>query len=248
MQSMTLARRMGIGLLVLGVLRPLPCLSQTTARDVLKLSGVRNGLIVHLGCGPSTSSGPAGELTAALRTGDGALVHGLDTDADNVRAARTHIQSLGLYGKVSVDTFDGSRLPYIDNLANLIVAEDLGGVPMTEVMRALAPLGVACVKEDGAWKAIRKPWPKEIDEWRQYLHDADNNAVARDSVVGPPRHLQWVGDPPWSRSHMSISTVVSMVSSHGRLFTIEDSATAENPFLPGRFSLVARGAFNGIEL
>ena len=47
---------------------------------------------------------------------------------------------------------------------------------------------------------------------------------------------------------MAIATVVSMVSARGRLLTIEDRATPENPFLPGRFKLVARDAFNGLPL
>ena len=39
------------------------------------------------------------------------------------------------------------------------------------------------------------------DEWTHYLRGADNNAVARDTVVGPPRHMQWVCGPPYYRSH-----------------------------------------------
>ena len=207
------------------------------ARRILDASDVKGGLVVHLGSGDGT-------LTAALRVNDRYLVHGLDTDAASVEAARKHVASLGLYGPVSVETFDGRRLPYVDNLANLVVADDLAAVPMAEVMRVLAPLGVAMI---GGKKTV-KPWPKEIDEWQQYLHGADNNAVARDTAAGPPRHLQWVASPSWSRSHMAIPTVVSMVSSRGRLFTIEDAATLENPFLPGRFALVARDAFNGVGL
>ena len=215
--------------------------AEQTAKQILGAAGVKGGLIVHIGCGD-------GKLTAELRRGSGYLVHGLDADAGEVRQARKHIHSLKLYGAVSVDTFDGRRLPYIDNSVNLVVAEELGEVSMKEVIRALAPLGVVCVRQGGQWKATRKPWPDQIDEWRQYLHDADNNAVAQDSVVGPPRHLQWVAAPAWSRSHMAIPTVVSVVSSGGRLFTIEDTATTENPFLPGRFALIARDAFNGIVL
>jgi outer membrane protein assembly factor BamB len=142
----------------------------------------------------------------------------------------------------------GRRLPYADNLINLIVAEDQGGISTDELMRVVVPNGVALVRQGQEWRKTVKPRPAEIDEWRQYLHDADNNAVAHDSVVGPPRHLQWVDEPGWSRSHMGIPTVVSMVSSAGRLFTIEDRATPENPFLPGRWSLIARDAFNGIVL
>jgi len=208
-----------------------------TAAEILEDTGVRGGLVVHLGCGD-------GRLTAALRAGDAYLVHGLDADPANIEKARSSLREQGLYGPVSVDTFDGKHLPYVDNLVNLLVAEDLGSVPLAEVMRVLAPGGVALV---GGKKTV-KPRPETIDEWPQYLHGPDNNAVAHDAVVGPPRHLQWVTDPRWSRSHMSIPTVVSMVSSGGRLFTIEDRATVENPFLPGRWSLVARDAFNGIVL
>jgi len=204
------------------------------AEQILRASGVQGGLVVHLGCGD-------GRLTVALRADERYLVQGLDTDPGNIEKAREHIRPKGLYGKVSVNTFDGERL---DNLVNLLVADELGDVPMAEVMRVLAPLGVAMI---GSRKTV-KPWPQEIDEWPQYLHGADNNAVAHDTIVGPPRHLQWVSEPAWSRSHMAIPTVVSMVSARGRLFTIEDTATPANPFLPGRFALVARDAFNGIVL
>ena len=39
-----------------------------------------------------------------------------------------------------------------------------------------------------------------------------------------------------------------MVSTNGRLFTVEDLASAEHPALPGKQALVARDAFNGVEL
>jgi outer membrane protein assembly factor BamB len=97
-------------------------------------------------------------------------------------------------------------------------------------------------------KTLRKPWPRGMDQWPQHLHGADNNAVSDDVLAGPPRHLQWVDTPTWSRSHMGIATVHAVVSSGGRLFSIEDRATPEHPFLPGRFKLIARDAFNGIEL
>ena len=208
-----------------------------TGREIIEAAGVKGGLVVHVGCGD-------GKLTVALRANGRYIVRGLDTDAGNVARARATIAAAGLYGKVSAARFDGRKLPFIDNLANLIVAEDPGELPMAEVMRVLAPHGAAVI----AGKKTVKPWPTDIDEWPQYLHGADNNAVAHDAVVGPPRHLQWVGDPLWSRSHMAIATVVSVVSARGRLFTIEDRATVENPFMPGRFALVARDAFNGIVL
>ena len=229
------------GIVAMAIMAPSLCLAEPSAVEILEASGVKGGLVVHIGCGD-------GQLTAALRAGDVWLVQGLDTDPANVERARAHIASLGLYGPVSVDVFDGARLPYVDNLVNLVVADNMGNVSMDEVLRVLAPLGVACVKSGGQWTKTVKPWPKEIDEWPQYAHGADNNAVARDTVVGPPRHVQWTSGPSWARAHMTIPSVTAMMSSRGRLFAIVDTATVAEPYLPGKFVLMARDAFNGIDL
>ena len=174
------------------------------ARRILDASGASGGLVVHVGCGD-------GKLTAALRAGDGYLVQGLDSDARKVAEARRYLRSLGLYGPVSIERFDGKRLPYVDNLVTLIVAEDLASVPRDELMRVLSPGGVACVLSGGQWTKTVKPRPAEIDQWTHFLHDASNNAVSADSVVGPPRQLQWVGGPPWTRSHDHLAGVSAAV-------------------------------------
>ena len=161
-----------------------------TAGSIPEAAGVQGGLIVHLGCGD-------GRTTAALRVNERFIVQGLDTDPAAVQAAREHIHSLGLYGPVTANTFDGRHLPYVENFVNLVVAERLGAVPMAEVMRVLAPNGVALV---GGKKTV-KPWPKAIDEWTHFLHGPDNNAVARDTRVDIPRSIQWVAEPRWGRSH-----------------------------------------------
>jgi outer membrane protein assembly factor BamB len=212
------------------------------AQQILQTTGVRGGLVVHVGCGD-------GRLTAALHAGDAYLVHGLDADAANVEKAREHIRPLGLYGPVSADQLTGDRLPYVDNLVNLVVAQDLGKVPMTEVLRVLVPEGVAYVKgEDGAWAKTVKPRPKEIDEWTHYLHDATGNAVAHDAVVGPPRQLQWVGNPQWARHHDHMASMSALVSAGGRIFYIMDEGPKETILLPSVWSLVARDAFSGVVL
>ncbi|NQT50606.1 PQQ-binding-like beta-propeller repeat protein [bacterium] len=212
--------------------------ARAQASDILRTAGVAGGLVVHLGCGDGT-------LTAALHASESYSVHGLDTSAANVAKARTHIASLGLYGKVAVDQFDGTSLPYIDNLANLVVADGLGRVPMAEVMRVLCPQGVACVKKDGQWTATVKPRPKDIDEWTHFLHDASNNPVANDTVVAPPRRLQWVGSPRYGRHHDRMSSVSAVVSAGGRVFTIFDEASRISILVPPQWKLIARDAFNG---
>jgi len=211
------------------------------AKQILEATGVKGGLIIHIGCGDGT-------LTAALRANDSYLVQGLDSDAANVAQARECIQSQGVYGKVSVDKLTGDRLPYIDNLANLIVAEKLGTIPMDEVVRVLCPAGVAYVKEGDAWKKIVKPRPSEIDEWTHYLHDASGNPVAKDTVVGPPRRMQWVGSPRWARHHDFMASMSALVSTGGRIFYIFDEGPTESIQEPPQWVLLARDAFNGTVL
>jgi len=212
--------------------------AEQQAQKILDATGIKGGLVVHIGCGD-------GKLTAALRANDSYMVHGLDADVKNVEKAREHIRSLGLYGKVSVDRLPGSRLPYIDNLANLIVSEDLGRIRRNEVMRVLAPGGVAYIKKGDKWTKRIKRRPEEIDEWTHYLHDASNNCVSHDLVVGPPRRLQWVGSPRWSRHHDRMASMSALVSSGGRIFYIIDEGSRASILLPSRWRLVARDAFNG---
>ncbi|MFH1739381.1 MAG: PQQ-binding-like beta-propeller repeat protein, partial [bacterium] len=213
------------------------------AKRILEDAGVKGGLIVHLGCGD-------GKLTAALRVNDSFFVHGLDADAANVEQARAHIQSLGIYGPVSAEQWTNDYLPYTDNLVNLLVSEDLGAIPMDEVMRVLAPLGVAYIKREGKWTKSVKPWPEEIDEWTHYLHDASGNAVAKDTRVGPPQDLQWVAKPLYGRSHEIDSSVPALVSAEGRIFYILDEGLTgiTDERLPPQWALIARDAFNGLLL
>ena len=209
-----------------------------SAGEILDGAGVKGGLVVHLGCGD-------GRLTAALRANDSYLVHGLDTSMANVDASRKYIRSRGLYGPVCVDLLRGKRLPYADNLVNLLVTEDAGGVTKAEILRVLVPNGAAYVKGDGKWTKTVKPRPKEIDEWTHYLHGPDNNAVADDSVVGPPRRVQWVGSPRWSRHHDRMASMSALVSAGGRIFYIFDEGPMASIQLKTNFKLIARDAFNG---
>ncbi|MFH1264122.1 MAG: PQQ-binding-like beta-propeller repeat protein [Planctomycetota bacterium] len=214
--------------------------ARASAAKILEASGVQGGMVVHLGCGD-------GKLTAALRAGDGYTVHGLERDPALVAEARSYVQSLGLYGPVYIEQFSDAVLPYADNLINLVVVEDAGKVPMGEVMRVLAPKGTACVERDGEWQKLVKAWPDDIDEWGHFLHDAGNNAVARDTVVGPPRSLQWIAPPLWLRSHETPSGIQSPVTAGGRLYYFFDEGLIgiTDERVPDRWSLICRDAFNG---
>lgn len=210
------------------------------AKKILDMSGVQGGLVVHLGCGD-------GKLTAALHADESYTVHGLVINSEKITGARQYICEQGLYGPVSVETFSGSILPYTDNLINLIVVENAGQVGRDEIIRVLAPGGVACTERNGQWNKIVKPWPNNIDQWTHFLHDASNNAVADDTVVGPPRSLQWVAPPLWLRSHETPSGIQCTVSSAGRIFYFFDEGLIgiTDERLPDRWTLVCRDAFNG---
>jgi SAM-dependent methyltransferase len=158
------------------------------ATAILDAAGASGGLVIHLHCGD-------GALTAALHADGRYVVQGLDADPDAVAKARAAIQTLGLYGPVSVAQFDGKRLPYVENLANVVVADDLGGVARAEAMRVLAPGGALVVKQGGRWVKAVKPRQAGTDEWTHFLHGPNGNAVAHDTVVGPPRRVRWIAGP-----------------------------------------------------
>jgi len=259
---------MFVGSLLLGFLCALwpSSADADEAGDLLKKAGVSGGLIVHVGCGD-------GRLTVRLRAGDGCVVHGLERDPGKVEAARKHIHSKGLYGPVSVRQWDGDRLPYADDLVNMVVVERQMPNAFQEIHRILAPGGTALVREprikkwllsqtmfpvlgiDGGFVKFTKPRPADIDEWTHYLHGPDNNAVARDKKVQPPNSMQWKSSPMWCRSHEYNSSMAAMVSAAGRIFYIMDQGLRgiiqiydKNKRFPPRWSLVARSAFNGIKL
>ncbi|HEY3322405.1 MAG TPA: PQQ-binding-like beta-propeller repeat protein [Planctomycetota bacterium] len=229
------------------------------ARQIFDATGIRGGIVVHLGCGDGqftaalrTAAGPASAPGVALLPGCSTSasfqVQGLDRNPANVAAAREFLYKKGLYGEVSVERLDGAQMPYIDNLVNLVVAEDLNGISINEIKRVLVPNGVAYLKQDGTWQKIVKPRPPDFDDWTHYYYDSRGNAVSHDTAIAPPKRLQWVGTPRWSRHHDRMSSVSAMVSSAGRLFYIMDEGSRISILLPSHWSMIARDAFNGTVL
>jgi outer membrane protein assembly factor BamB len=231
------------------------------AEKLLKRSGVHGGLVVHLGCDDA-------DFISRLRAGNPFLVHGLDTAPERIETARRHLDERGLYGPVSVDVFDGRHLPYVANLVNLlIISDDTLQIPAEEIERVLAPRGVALVRsaldtrpenldQEAAdltdWTLYRKRVPEQIDDWGHYLHGAENNALSHDTVVGPPRHMQWLAEPRRTRHHDTdkgtYPTVRAVVSARGRLYYLLDETPSSNMRIPSRWMLIARDGFSGVQL
>ena len=203
-------------------------------------SGIQGGLVVVVGCDAASLEA----VLEAART-EPYLVQFLDTDTRKVDQAREHIQKVGLYGRVSADVFDGKRLPYLNNLVNLLLAPGADcRVPSDEVARVLAPRGVAIV----GGKKMVKPVPGDIDEWSHWMHGPDNNPVARDKVIDVPRNLQWVHGPNWISSHNLNPGVSAMVTSGGRVFSIINEMPPGIKGMADEWMLTARDAFNGLVL
>ncbi|RMF45176.1 MAG: hypothetical protein D6753_00860 [Planctomycetota bacterium] len=213
-----------------------------SAAELVEQAGVHAGFFVHVGAGD-------GAWTEGLQRNAATLVHGLEKDPQAVAAGRRRLQGEGKYGLIALDHWAGGPLPYVDNLINLLVVEDPESLDRKEIVRVLVPQGVAMIRQgDGTWQRIVKPRPKNIDQWTHYLHDPSGNAVAEDDVVGPPRHLQWVGSPRWSRHHDRMASMSALVSAGGRMFYIMDEGSRISILLPPKWKLIARDAFNGTVL
>ncbi|MBT7298642.1 MAG: PQQ-binding-like beta-propeller repeat protein [Victivallales bacterium] len=207
--------------------------------EVTKASGVTGGFVVQLGCGD-------GQLLEALSANPRFTLHGLDTDPNAVRQTQERLRAAKVYGRASADGWDGKRLPYASDMVSLLVASDAG--LRSEINRVLAPNGVALVKTATGWQKTVKPWPGDIDEWSHYMHDPGNNAVAEDTRIAPPRSMQWMGSPKWSRHHDRMASMSALVTAGGKLFYIFDEGSTASVLLPSKWSLIGRDAFNGVVL
>ena len=209
--------------------------------SLIEEAKLKGGLISHIGCGN-------GETTAKLFKNETFLVHGLDTSEENIEKAREHIKSNGIYGKVSVELYNGEALPYVENLVNMIVCDERNNITDDELLRVLVPNGIAFVKENGKYRKIVKPIRKELDDWSHSMYDSAGGGISQDGIVGPPKHLQWDGAPRWTRFHEAMSTFHTMVSLNGKVFYILDDGPQVNVKLPAQWKLVARDAYNGAKL
>jgi len=234
-----------------------------TRKPLGKTGDLTGPFAVHLHCGD-------GKQTGELLEREGVVVQGLDTSRKNVEAARRNPAFRTEYGKrITFKWFDGKNLPYIDNCVNVIRSAGPVAVSPEEILRVLAPGGIATFRAaeapkvseqlatvkrvkrgryDGHWR-LQKLWPSDIDEWTHHMHGPDNNRVSRDTrLAAPLSHLQWTAGPRFTRHHEHMSSFQAMVSARGKVFYIIDEGSKDTVLLPPDWNLVARDAFNGIVL
>jgi len=219
--------------------------------------------VVHLHCGD-------GGATNKLLTRNSTVVQGLDANPKRLAAAKHRPEYRKAYGtRLTFRSFDGKHLPFINNTVNVIVSSKELAVSPQEIHRVLAPGGMAIFRsatkptinetlasvttiDTGRYRGfyrLEKKWPSDIDEWTHHMHGPDNNRVAKDTRLAPPlSHLQWAAGARFTRHHEHMSSFQAMVSARGKVFYILDEGRKDSVLLPPEWNLVARDAFNGIEL
>lgn len=218
-------------------------------------SRVSGGLAVVVG-----SSDGAAEV--ALAAEGRRLVQGLARDDAALAAARHAIRAASLYGAATVvRPASLHHLPYADRLIDLIAidADALGddAPPDAEVMRVLAPGGVALTWRAGKWSRAVKPADGRLDDWTHFDHDAGGTGQSRDTLIGPPTHVQWrVEVQPyrgWGGNPAGYRPYSAFRVAGGRSFCIENQGDAAmavetNKDKAENLVLQARNAANGLPL
>ncbi|MFB3892822.1 MAG: PQQ-binding-like beta-propeller repeat protein [Phycisphaerae bacterium] len=218
------------------------------AKQILDLAGVRSGLCIHLGCGRETSA----SLTADMAAASGMAVHAIAMDDASLARARKAIEAQGMSGRAMAEKADLKALPYLRDLADLVVIEDFDalaakGLKMEEVMRVVAPGGAVCTLKDGKWTKVVKPRPAEMDEWTHPNHGPDGNMVSQDKIVRFPLGLRWIDGLPMNVNKWA--SCRAWVSAGGRLFTLTANVLENiGPQKNKPLYLCAQDAWNGLPL
>jgi outer membrane protein assembly factor BamB len=197
--------------------------NQADTLTTIAESPIKGGLCVIVG--PSD----AGTVAAIANSGSWS-VHWLSQEP--VSAAQDAWHAAKLSGRVTGERWpmEAAHLPFMDNLVSLLVVTDAGGIPEKEFTRVLRPGGELLIRDGAAWKRQIKPRPVTIDEWSQWRHGPDRNAVSSDLTVDVPKRVQWLFSPS------VVLEAADMETADGRVF-IQD-----------RDMLLARDGFNGLPL
>jgi len=230
--------------------------SGTLAPLVVKSAGLEQGMCLVIG---ETD----GRLTASLAKASRLYVQSCTRDEKAVGPARQALIDAGVAQRASVVFREVDYLPYADNLINLVVCSDwkASGVSAEEILRVLAPSGVAVLGNAGGieaalqkvgvkehavlsqpgWIRFFKPVDPGLGTWTHIKGGADQSYVSDDAVTAPWKEIRWIGGPRWGALYTSYG---GLVTAGGRIYYKERRAATGG----SQWHLVARDAYNGLEL
>lgn len=164
------------------------------AEEILRRSGVREGICVDLGCGD-------GRLAEALVRRSQLTVLGVESDPAKAAAARRRLTGLGLYpARVAIVERNPARSVLPAYVANLVVSSAglvSGEAPAgrADVQRLLRPYGgTACVGRAGQLHLeVRGPL-EGAGQWTHQNHSPANTLCAADEHLKGPLSTLWFRD------------------------------------------------------
>ncbi len=173
---------------------PVNNLFAKAADEIIKSSKITDGYCVDLGCGD-------GSLVIELARKTKLRIYAVDSNADNVAAARRRLSAAGLYGtRVTVHLGNPDKTNYPKYFANLIVsgrsvADGTAAINAKEVFRMQRPYGgIACLGKPGAMKVTTRGALAKAGKWtHQYMNPA-NTLCSDDEIVKGPLHVLWYRD------------------------------------------------------
>jgi outer membrane protein assembly factor BamB len=200
--------------------------------SLLRTAGIPGGFCLLL-------AGSTEDIALALELGrsPGTLVQLLAEDAAVVAEARQRIAAVHGDERMFADVVASFHdLPYVDQLANLVVVAERAGTPesLREAERVLAPRGVR-LHGPGALQRMVKGVPAGMAEWTHNRFDASGSAVSTDTV-GMATELRWLAGRYWSGE-----TMLAAASAGGRMFY----GVASGKPKTGLITVLARDACNG---
>lgn len=206
---------------------------ESNVRRILAKLETDRGICVLLG------QTPAGTAIELARWSELTLYVQLPSD-EATASARREVDAAGLLGsRVYVERGDWSNIHLADNLADAVVVMQ-DAVPSLEtcreeLLRVVNPLGRILF----GGETIRKPYPKEADDWTHPYHGPDNNPQSTDQLARGPLMTQFLSEP-W---YVPMPTVT--VASKGRIFKAFGHVAFNKRSFPWVNTLLALDGYNG---
>lgn len=217
---------------------------QHAADQILKEPRLSGGVCCVLGAG-------TGEAAMGIAAREHWMVHVLESDPAAVERMRVAGEAEGLrQPRLVVELWNEPRLPYLDNLVDIIVATDAPAAMLSspmreEILRVLRPEGWALLPSntpDTRWETLRKPVREGADAWTHWEHGPDNNPVSNDALIRAPYRIQWMGLPYY------IAMPAITLAAGGRTFLAMGHIAHHEREEPWLNTLLARNGYNGQEL